>query len=554
MTLQFLGLGKTKYSSSICLIDDNEFVELLLTERLNRKKSSGAWPVLALKKVFKRLNFSDLTIAENRDVHHPQVIEDAQNQIFPFYEYLRKEKLDFFTRRFNPDIHFLPHHLCHAYAALALSPFEKSVIVVMDGAGSEISPNEFEECSVFIQEGVHLTLSFRQTVHFSKSSKNPLHTFGNRIGASYEKASEYIFNSPNSSGKVMGLASFGSSLPHANHFDFQENLPWSKSFKMKSKNDWESLEHTFFQDIAATVQNELETEYAKILTLVKEKHPEYTNLILAGGCALNCTNNAKIYYQNLFRNIYVPPFPGDESIGFGLAHYLKYQSNPTIWTPVPFEKQSAYFGPLSSIPTDSEVEKIFRSDDFEIKKYDDITIRAAHLLKENHIIAWFQGRSESGPRALGNRSILARPDNPGLKDKLNNTIKFRENFRPYGCSVLYEKAHLYFDIEEGFNNPYMSYAIKVRDNYKIALKEVSHVDDTSRMQTVRVGQNEIFYKLIQNFGNETGLYCLLNTSLNVMDEPILESLADAKRFIEKSPIEYLVIGNFVIKKKFLNTP
>lgn len=554
MTHQFLGLGKTKYSSSICLIDENGFIELLLTERLNRKKSSGAWPELALKKIFTRLNFNDLLIAENRDVHHPKVIEDAQNNLFPFYEYLKKEKLEFFTSQFNPNIHFISHHLCHAYAALALSPFEKSIIIVMDGAGSEISQNEFEECSVYIQEGAQLALSFRQTIHFSKSINNPIHAFGNRIGASYEKASEYIFNSPNSSGKVMGLASFGSSLPYTNHFDFQEDLPWSKSFKMKSKREWESLDHTLFQDIAATVQKELESEYAKIINLVKQKHPEYENLILAGGCALNCTNNAKIFYQNLFTNIYVPPFPGDESIGFGLAHCLQYQSNSTSWVPIPFEKQSAYFGPLSSIPTDAEVEKTFFPEDFEIEKFDDITTRAAQLLKENHIIAWFQGRSESGPRALGNRSILARPDTHGLKDRLNDTIKFRESFRPYGCSVLYEKAHHYFDVPEGFNNPYMSYAIKVRENFLETLKEVSHIDKTSRMQTVRLGQNELFYKLIQNFGNDTGLYCLLNTSLNVMDEPILESVADAKRFIEKSPIEYLVIGNFVIKKKFSNKP
>jgi carbamoyltransferase len=166
-------------------------------------------------------------------------------------------------------------------------------------------------------------------------------------------------------------------------------------------------------------------------------------------------------------------------------------------------------------------------------------------------VAWFQGRSESGPRALGNRSILARPDVTGLKDKLNKSIKFRESFRPYGCSVIQEKAHLYFDIDQNFNNPYMSFAIKVREEHKELLKEVSHIDGTSRMQTVKIGQNEKFYRLLERFGEKSGLPCLLNTSLNVMDEPIVETIQDVRRFMENTPTDYLVINDFLIKRKDL---
>ncbi len=548
MKKQYLGLGKTKYSSSICLIDQDQSVEMLLTERLNRKKNSGAWPELPLKALSERLDRSILMLAENRDVHHPMQIEDIQNGIFPFYDYLKKENLDFFTSRFNPHITFISHHFCHASAALAISPFEKAVIIVMDGAGTEVNVEEYEECSVFLQDGVKLTPSFRQTIRFSKSHKHSQHSFGNRIGSAYEKASEFIFNSPNSSGKVMGLASFGKTLPLKDYYDFMENLPWDLSFKKKSKQDWENTDHTLFKNIAATVQQALEDDYARIIAKVKELHPEYENLILTGGCALNCTNNAKILYQNLFRKIFVPPFPGDECIGFGLAHALKFKEYPESWQPLLFENQSAYFGAQSSVPTDYEIEKHFTSSEFKLEKHQDITKAAAQLLHDGQTIAWIQGRSESGPRALGNRSILSRPDIPGLKDKLNTHVKFRESFRPYGCSVLYEKAHLYFDVEEGFNNPYMSYAIKVRPEFKATLKEVSHIDETSRMQTVRAGQNEKFYKLINEFGQKSGLYCLLNTSLNVMDEPILETVADARRFMEKTPIEYLIIGDFIIKK------
>lgn len=548
MKKQYLGLGKTKYSSSICLIDHDQSVEILLTERLNRKKNSGAWPEVPLKAISERLDRSSLLLAENRDVHHPMQIEDIQNGLFPFYDYLKKEKLDFFTSRFNPHISYIPHHFCHASAALAISPFEKSVIIVMDGAGTEVEKEEYEECSVFLQDGVKLTPSFRQTIRFTKSHKHSQHSFGNRIGSAYEKASEFIFNSPNSSGKVMGLASFGEALPLEDYYSFMENLPWDLSFKKKSKKEWEEVDHTLFKNIAATVQKSLEDDYARIIAQVKKLHPEYDNLILTGGCALNCTNNAKILYQKLFAKIFVPPFPGDECIGFGLAHALKFKEHPQSWKPLPFENQSAYFGLQSSTPTEKEIETHFHSEEFALKKHADITQVAASLLNDGHTIAWFQGRSESGPRALGNRSILSRPDIVGLKDRLNASVKFRESFRPYGCSALYEKAHLYFEVEEGFNNPYMSYAIKVRPEFKTALKEVSHVDETSRMQTVRLGQNERFYKLINEFGQKSGLYCLLNTSLNVMDEPILETVADARRFMDKTPIEYLVIGDFVVQK------
>lgn len=541
MNQQFLGLGKTKFNSSVCLIDGDS-VELLLTERLNRKKNSGLWPEVSLKLINPKLRKNNLLMAENRDVHKPRVIEDTQNKLFPFYEYLKKQELDCFTTHFNDEIEFVSHHLCHAYAALALSPFEKSVIIVMDGAGSEVSPGEYEECTVYLQDGVKLTPVFNQTVQF----KNDL---GNRIGASYEKAAEFIFNSPNASGKVMGLASFGKGLNYEEHVSFQASLPQDKAFKAKSKKEWEDLDHSLFKDVAASVQNKLEVDYEKIISLILRDYPEYENLILTGGCALNCTNNAKILYSKRFKKIFVPPFPGDECIGFGLAHYLKFKKSPESWSPVLFENQSAYLGCISSIPDKKLIIEVFQDEKFEMHEHENINQVTAELLRDGHIIAWFQGRSESGPRALGNRSILARPDVEGLKDRLNESVKFRESFRPYGCSVLHDRAHEYFVVEEGFDNPYMSYAIEVLPHYQDRLKEVSHVDKTSRMQTVRIGQNEKFYKLIECFGELSGLYCLLNTSLNVMDEPILETVYDAKRFMESSPIEYMVIDNFLIKRR-----
>jgi carbamoyltransferase len=561
---QFLGLGKTKYNSSVCLMNEHEDLleaEVLLTERHNRKKCSGAWPEFALNLIEEKIERKSIYLAENRDVHHPRLIEDIQDGLFPFYDYLKKKNLDFYTSKYNPHIEFISHHLCHAYSALSMSPFHKSLIVVLDGAGSsqeyfsEINnpvKEKYEECSVFLQEEGKLQLVYKRWIDFTRSSSWPVHSFGNRNGALYEKASEFIFNSPNSSGKVMGLAAFGKARLEAidNLVTFQENLKWNQSFKGKSKKEWETSKNMEdFIQIASEVQRNLEIDYSALLHNLKLKFPNIENLILTGGCALNCTNNSKILSSKLFNKIYITPFPGDESIAFGLANYLYLSHTKNSWKPLLFENQSAYLGAKSSVPTEYEILKNFSVDQFIIEKYENIEEVTAKHLCNNQIIAWFQGRSESGPRALGNRSILVRPDRIGIKDYLNAKIKFRESFRPYGCSVLHEKAHEYFEVEPGFENPYMSYAIKIKPHWCEALKDVGHVDGTSRMQSVRVGQNVRFHKLIKTFGEMSGLFCLLNTSLNVMDEPIVETVSDVKRFLENTPVDALVIGNFLIRRK-----
>lgn len=548
--MQFLGLGKTKYNSSVALIETDDqkiHCEILLTERINRKKNSGEWPHLALSKIYRKLNFSELLVAENRDVLLPAIVEEKENEKFPFYEFLGKKKLLPFTSRHNPKLKFVNHHMAHAYAALACSPFTHSIILIIDGAGSQVGENSFEELSVFLQQEGTLTLIHQRQVNFTSIYK---HTFGNQIGSSYEKMAEYIFNSPNASGKVMGLAPFGRPDMIDDLLSFQLKLNWEESFSSTKKEEWERSNITHFQNLAASIQNKFEIEMFNIVNAIKRAHPQIDNLIISGGCALNCTFNAKLYYKKLFDHIYVLPFPGDESIGLGLAYHLGMNEGKIKWCTSDLEKQNSYFGSFDSVPDDQEIERIFSHSDFyKIQKSNNITEVASELLVHNHVIAWFQGRSECGPRALGNRSILARPDLTGLKNYLNGRIKFRENFRPYGCSVLFEKSHLYFDVSERFQNPFMSFAVKVRPEYIDVLCEVTHVDGTSRMQTVQRTQNSLFYDLIKKFGEKTNIFCLLNTSLNIMDEPILESIADAERFFKSSEIKYLVIGNYLISKR-----
>lgn len=576
----YLGLGKTLFNSSACLVRAPEGlsaglpksipdIELVLSERLLQKKATGAWPEAAIRLLDKTGVLSNAKIVENRDVNTPLAQETALNQTFPFFEYLKREGLDRFSQYYNPQIEFLTHHRCHAAAAMLMSPFEKCLIVVMDGAGSlakdflsgslelKNQPSEIshEECSVYLHESGKLNPVFKRWSQFKKSSRYPEQTWNTGPGILYEKTAEFIFNSSQAAGKVMGLAPFGKKV-HAitDRAKFLESLDWSRQFKGKSKAEWESCgRFEEFADLALSVQQDFELQFFELLKSMRAKHPEFENIILTGGCALNCTFNAKLLESGLFSEIYVPPFPGDESIALGAASEFYYRNPNNQWGRFSHEIQHGYFGPKSSVPSahsalnEEQLLKIFAG--YKIAEPESISAHVAELLAAGAIVGWFQGRSESGPRALGNRSILANPLSPGLKLRMNREIKLREDFRPYGASCLYERIFDYFEVPKNFSSPFMSFAVRPRAEYRDALREVSHVDGTSRVQSVREGQNPLFYDLIKKLGEKTGVFCVLNTSLNVMGHPIAETIKDVRGLLETTPLHGAAVGRFYIQRQ-----
>lgn len=541
-------------------------VTIALSERLLRQKSSGAWPEKALRKLETLFDPSVLSVAENRDVMTPWMKENFLQTRFPFFEYLEKQGMGSYVRRGERGPAFVSHHLCHASAAALMSPFEKAVIVVLDGAGtasadfpeghaeSALLPARpaHEEASVYLLDRVDGRMSLRcvdkRWRNFMESSSHHGRTWSEGIGLFYESIAEFVFRCKQSSGKVMGLAPLGNpGRSIRERAEFLEGLDWSRAFDGSGKKNWEkSPDLSLWADLAAIAQESFEEDYFAWLESVREKFPDYGNLILTGGCALNCTANGKLARRGLFDEVYVPPFPGDESIGLGAAAHLYFQEEKHPWTPFAHERQHGYFGPADSSPTPARVREVFR--DFEIESPASITDHASSILADGNVIAWFQGRSESGPRSLGHRSILARTDRPGLKDHLNAHIKFREAFRPYGASVPHSKAYEYFDVPRGFNTPYMAFASPVRAEARERLREVTHVDGTCRYQSVRPGQCGIFHELLMKTGEKTGLYCLLNTSLNVMGEPIIETLEEARTFLLATPVHGLAVGDFYVRR------
>lgn len=555
-------------NSSACLLisrDSDVGLEIALTERLTRKKAAGNWPKAAIQCLETKFSGAPIDIGENRELLAPEKMENFMNERFSFFEFLERENLKNYSHHFNPKIKFVTHHLCHASAAKFMSPFSKAIIVVMDGAGTtrgdfptdhpelkiENSPNSqnsHEECSVYLLDQGSLKCVFKRWQLLAPSRLPNSQGASEGAGMLFEKGAKYIFNSARSAGKVMGLAAFGKSIPIESKIQFLENLNWSKAYQGNSKEDWESSgRFELFANVAASIQTHFEEQLLALLSQLKERFPEYDSLILTGGCALNCTANMKALRSGLFKQVYIPPFPSDECISLGAASALYFAEKSEQWSPLPMEKQRGNFGPTSSVPTDSKILHTFEG--YEVIRPDSIAEFTSHILTEGKIVGWFQGRSESGPRALGNRSILANPTIPGVKVYLNAKIKFRESFRPFGCSVPQEKVKHYFDVPEGFESPFMSFSVLPHSQFRDSFREISHIDGTSRIQTVRKSQNEVFYELLTAFGQNAGVSCVLNTSLNVMGEPIVETLADAKVFLERTPVYGIAIQDFFVVNK-----
>ncbi len=571
----FLGMGKTIANANICelkLDQDGEYSwEVLILERWLRQKWSGRWPLELLEEV-KAFQKEYEGIGDNRDITTPQFIETLYEKKSLFYELLKKKDLDNFVSHFNQDLITLPHHMAHAYSAVTLMPYEEALILVIDGGGTKgedyaqmatsefetwpselpLEPQEIEHISLYWWKEGKLLGVYKKGLVYREVEGVP-HKLSDGLGSAYEKCATLIFNDSFSSGKVMGLAAFGTSFYKGEDlFNLQKSLPWDCTFEGGGKEKWQNSPHLkTWQDCAATIQEAFEKELLSLVGDIKERRGPFKDLpkksiplVYSGGCALNCTANWKVH-QVWKDGLYIVPNPGDESVGLGLAMALATQRGGLQVKPRQLNIQHSAFGKRHERGQEF-FDKL--NDEFDVKKTEDLS-EIARLLKAGEIIAWFYGRSECGPRALGHRSLLARVDRPGLKDHLNRTIKFREDFRPYGASILWEEAHQYFEIEECMQNPFMTYATPIREEKRELLKEVMHEDGTCRMQTVMKEQNPKYYELLQACQKLGLAPLLLNTSLNIMGEPIVETPEDALHFLRNSQARYLVLEDYLIKKK-----
>jgi carbamoyltransferase len=267
------------------------------------------------------------------------------------------------------------------------------------------------------------------------------------------------------------------------------------------------------------------------------------NLVLVGGCALNSSHNGQIVGQTGFTQLHVPSAPADDGNALGAALLAYFKDHPDA-KPAP-SVRSPYIGSTISKRTLGNLVKFGRITGM---RYLPGTVHenAAQLLAEGKLVAWIQGRAEFGPRALGNRSILADPRQIGVKDRINSMVKFREEFRPFAPSILHEFGQEYF--EDYQVSAYMERALVIKENAGTKVPGILHVDRTARLQSVRREWNERFYDLIRAFYDRTGIPMLLNTSLNVMGKPIVHSIEDALGLFYTTGLDALVLEDYLIEK------
>jgi len=433
--------------------------------------------------------------------------------------------------------HSFDHHLCHAAMACHGSGFEEALCMVADGSG---------------EQG---TIS---TYRFSQNKVTPLSTHKGveSLGFFYSMLTEICGFDPirGEEWKVMGLAAYGKKDDDLYHMlsSFFEVANCS----LKTRTSLETIRRGFDRirqrirqdpgtkaDLACTGQLVFSEWMMQLMQNLYAKGGS-ENIVFAGGCALNSSFNGQVTRGSEFKNLYVPCAPGDDGASLGAA-YLAYAKTKQV----PVRNAGTQLSPyLGSAVSNEEVERYIRySGAKHFQHAPDAVCRiAAEKLAQGKIVGWVQGRAEFGPRALGNRSILADPRTAAMKQRLNDEVKFREEFRPFAPAILSEFGSEYFEAWE--ESPYMERTLKFRESVMQQVPAVVHADGTGRLQSVRQEWNPRFYELISCFHEITGVPLVLNTSFNVMGKPMVHRFTDALEVFHNSGMDVLVVNDHVFEK------
>ncbi len=437
-------------------------------------------------------------------------------------------------------------------SAFYASTFTEAVVVVVDGAGSETdragAPSDetlegplFECASIY-----HFTHNDIRKLYSEVTTHHPYEPQREKIGLGrlYSYASKHIFQNRYDAGKVMALAAFGERqnlpsflLPGPHVAINQQALAM---FEPPLAGGRDAMAHA---DLAARVQFDTTQGLLRYAQLAAEM-TGLRNACFAGGVFLNCPANSAIVASGLFGSHYFFPAATDDGVALG-ASYFGMRERPVI------AKELSPF--LGRSYTDQDIEAALQAipDYFTKRRLEnesEVVSLAAARLAEGRVIGWFQGGSEFGPRALGNRSILANPAIPGMRDHINRSIKGRETFRPLAPLVRQETVHQYFEVAPWFRSPYMLLTARCRDSLASLAPEVLHEDGSARVQTVTQDDNELIHRLLEAFQQKAGMGVLINTSLNGPEEPIVETPGDAVRLFLSKPLNDLFIGGFVISR------
>ena len=558
-----LGISCFYHDSGAVLLKDGEIVYAAQEERFTRKKHDESVPVNVVQRALDSegitiedvdavgfyekplLKFFDRILQSYFKVwprglrsYHHAMQEWMTNKLWTAHHFSK-------ALGYKGQIYYSTHHESHAASAYYASGFDDATLVTVDGVG------EWATTAIGHAKGTELLLE--KEIHFPHS-----------LGLLYSAITYYIGFKVNSAEyKVMGLAPYGEPKyvdqmrelidikPDGSFALNMKYFTYEYTLRMTGKKLEQLLGHPrrkpeseleqFHKDVARSVQEITEEAMMKIVQHAKKECPS-KNLCLAGGVALNCVANGKILRSKEFENVYIQPASGDAGGALGVAYLIWHRefkgkkSSPML---------NAYFGSQYS---DEEIEHAIKDHALPFEKLpeDKLISTVAKLMEGENVIGWFQGRMEYGPRALGNRSIIADARNKENWQKVNLKIKFRESFRPFAPTVLEEKVSEYFDLDRA--SPYMLLVADVHPDQREKIPAITHVDGSARIQTVSKEENPKYHKLISEFEKNTGCAVIINTSFNVRGEPIVESPKDAINCFLHTQMDYLVLGNYLIRK------
>ena len=566
-----LGINKDHSDSSACLLINGELVGAVAEERLGKRiKHDSSFPVNSIKWLIKsnNLKYSDINhIAVSNDPMSnfiPKMLHSFDFSSFNFFKKIKnkfydrssiKKKIVNLCKDTGEDVNNLrfkiinvEHHLTHIASAFYLSKFkDKTAAFTYDGSGDAVS--------ITLAECHDNKIKILEKVFLPKS-----------LGHFYSAICNYIgFKNFGEEYKVMGLSAYGKDryLEYFNEligydkkkilrqekiFDYN-SIDYKKSHVIKlSKNILPEKKLDKFsqesKDIAKSLQSSFENTVMQIIHRL-EKKVSTKNLVMAGGCAMNGLVNGKIFKESNFKNHFIQPASTDDGTALGAAYYcwhnhLKKKNR--------FEMKHAFWGPSYD---DKTILKSINSKSLKFKKFsntDELTNYAAKIIANDKVVGWYQGRSEWGSRALGNRSILANPVNKNMKDIINSKIKKRESFRPFAPSVLEEDTNKFFECD--IRSEFMNHIIKFKEEWRDVFPSVCHVDSTARLQTVNQDNNPLFYKLISDLKKITGYGIILNTSFNE-NEPIVDTPDQAIDCFLRTDMDVLFLKKFMVSKNSL---
>lgn len=578
--MYILGINAYHGNASAALVADGKLVAAVEEERFNRVKYAAGFPVAAIRYC---LEAAGITIQEVDHVaiprnpwarlgtklyyavRMPRFARDRARVLARFagieQELAKSFGLD--TGQIAAKFHRVEHHLAHLASAFFVSPFERSAVLSADGLG------DFASTMWASGEGA------RMRVHGAVA-------FPHSLGMFYTAVTQYIgFEKFGDEYKVMGLAAYGQPayldefrriVRSANGSGFRLDLEYFRHHRDGAEMSWREADKTpvlgrlysdhlaarlgparqpgaaleqRHRDLAATLQARLEEVYFEMLNSLARQCATDA-ICLAGGVAFNCVANGKIFTETPFRRVYVQPAAGDAGLAVGAAFYVYHQ---VVGRPRGFAMEHAYWGP--GYP-EAEIRKAIESSavmrgGYRVSKLEPepLARAAARHVADGKILGWYQGRAEWGPRALGNRSIVADPRRAEMKDILNRRIKHREIFRPFAPSILAEATGDYF--EQSHPSPFMTMAYAVRPAKRAAIPAPTHVDGTGRLQTVTREANPLYWQLISEFGKLTGVPVVLNTSFND-NEPIVCRPEEAVDCFLRTKMDVLVVGPYLVEK------